>query len=126
MAGFQALMTGGIWAPADKIINVYLKTSVYLAGEGRKGLVSVIHPPIDTRLLKGLKKNFPHRPWKIKRIKSIQSYQDDYFPFIQECRSLAKEKGFLPIEANAIGDDHVTEDFDHASSQIRQGTLSAA
>jgi hypothetical protein len=83
---------------AAKIVNVYLKMRVYLAGEGRKGLVEVIHPPIDNRLQKGLKQAFPNRPWKIKRIKDIRSYQDDYFPFIQECRSLAKEEGCLPIE----------------------------
>jgi hypothetical protein len=83
---------------AAKIVNVYLKTRVYLAGEGRKGLVSVIHPPIDNGLQRGLKKEFPHRTWKIKRIKEIRSYQDDYLPFIQDCRSLAKKGGCLLIE----------------------------
>ena len=83
---------------AAKIINVYLKTRVYLAGEGRKGLVSAIHPPIDNGLLTGLKKVFPLRPWRIKRIKNIQSYHEDYFPFIEECRRLAKEERCLPIE----------------------------
>lgn len=83
---------------AAKIVNVYLKARVYLASEGRKGLVSVIHPPIDTGLQTGLKKNFPHRPWRKMTIKSIQSYQDDYMPFIRECRSLAEEVKCLPIE----------------------------
>jgi len=75
-----------------------LKTRVYLAGEGRKGLVSVIHPPIDTALQKGLKKHFPLRPWRKMTIKSIRSYHDDYMPFIKECRSLAEEERCLPIE----------------------------
>ena len=44
------------------------------------------------------KKEFPNRPWKIKRIKDIRSYQDDYLPFIHDCRSLAKEDGCLLIE----------------------------
>ena len=83
---------------AAKIINVYLKTRVYLAGEGRKGLVSVIHPPIDYGLQQGLNKQFPHRPWKIRRIKEFRSYQYDYVPFIQDCRSLAKKEGCLLIE----------------------------
>jgi len=83
---------------AAKIVNVYLKTKVYLAGEGREGLVSVIHPPIDGGLQRGLKKAFPNRPWKTKRIKDIRSYQDDYLAFIQDCRSLAKKEGCLPIE----------------------------
>jgi len=83
---------------AAKIVNVYLKTRVYLAGEGRMGLVSVIHPPIDSGLQKGLKQQFPNRPWKIKRIKEICSYQDDYLPFIRDFRSLAKIERCLPIE----------------------------
>jgi hypothetical protein len=83
---------------AAKIINVYLKTRVYLAGEGRDGLLAAIHPPIDSGLVKGLKKSFPERPWMIKQIKNVHSYEGDYFPFIEECRSLAKAKGFLPIE----------------------------
>jgi hypothetical protein len=83
---------------AAKILNVYLKTRVYLAGEGREGLVSVIHPPIDTSLQAGLKKKFPHRPWRMMTIKSIRSYRDDYMPFIEECRSLAEEEGCLLIE----------------------------
>ena len=83
---------------AAKIINVYLKTRVYLAGEERKGLVSVIHPPIDFGLQQGLKKKFRHRPWKIRRIKEFRSYQDDYLPFIQDCRFLAKEEQCPLIE----------------------------
>lgn len=83
---------------AAKIVNIYLKTRVYLAREGRKGLVSVIHPPIDTALQKALSKHFPLRPWRKMTIKSILSYHDDYMPFIKECRSLAKEEGCLPIE----------------------------
>lgn len=86
---------------AAKIVNVYLKTRVYLASEGRKGLVSVIHPPIDYGLQQGLKKEFPDRPWKTKRIKEFRSYQDDYLPFIKDCRSLAKGEGCLLIELEA-------------------------
>ena len=86
---------------AAKIVNVYLKTRVYLAGEGREGLVSVIHPPIDNGLQRGLTKRFANRPWRIKRIKEIISYQDDYLPFIQDFRSLAKEDGCLLIELEA-------------------------
>lgn len=83
---------------AAKIINVYLKTRAYLAGEGREGLVRAIHPPIDTSLQAGLKKKFPLRPWRKMTIKSIQSYKADYMPFIEECRSLAQEEGCLLIE----------------------------
>jgi hypothetical protein len=83
---------------AAKIVNVYLKTRVYLAGDGREGLVSAIHPPIDNGLVTGLRKAFPLGSWRIKRIKNIQSYRDDYLPFIEECRRIAHQVGFLPIE----------------------------
>jgi hypothetical protein len=83
---------------AAKIINIYLKTRVYLAGEGRQGLVTAIHPPIDTSLQQGLRKSFPLRPWRKMTISGIQSYRDDYMPFIKECRSVAQEEGCLPIE----------------------------
>jgi hypothetical protein len=83
---------------ATKIINVYLKTRVYLAKEGREGLIGAIHPPIDTDLLRALKTEFPQHSWKIDRIKAIQSYVGDYMPFVQECRFLANEQGCLPIE----------------------------
>jgi hypothetical protein len=83
---------------AAKIVNVYLKTRVYLAGEGREGLVKAIHPPIDTSLQAGLKKNFPLRPWRMMTIKGIQSYEADYLPFIKECRSLAQAEACLLIE----------------------------
>lgn len=83
---------------AAKIINVYLKTRAYLAGEGREGLVSAIHPPIDKGLQEGLIEHFPNRPWKIRTIKSIRSYKDDYFPLIEDCRCLAEIDDCLPIE----------------------------
>jgi hypothetical protein len=83
---------------AAKIINVYLKTRVYIAGEGREGLVMAIHPPIDTSLQQELKRSFPDRPWRKLTITGIRSYQDDYMPFVKECRSLAQEVGCLPIE----------------------------
>ena len=60
--------------------------------------MSVIHPPIDFGLQHGLKKKFPHRPWQIRRIKEFRSYQDDYLPLIQDCRSLAKKERCPLIE----------------------------
>jgi hypothetical protein len=83
---------------AAKIINVYLKTRVYVAKEGRDGLIAAIHPPIDTDLQERLKKEFPRHSWRPMTITSIQSYQGDYIPFIKECRSVADEKRCLPIE----------------------------
>jgi hypothetical protein len=36
--------------------------------------------------------------WRINGIKNIQSYHEDFLPFIEECRRLAKEEWCLPIE----------------------------
>jgi len=83
---------------AAKIINVYLKTRVYLAGEGREGLVAAIHPPIDNGLVRGLKRNFPKGAWEIQSIKGITSYQDHYIPFICQCGEVTQKKGWLLIE----------------------------
>jgi hypothetical protein len=67
-------------------------------GESREGLVATFHPPIDNRLVSGLKKNFPGRPWAIQSINGITSYRDHYLPFIDECRKVAKDDGCLLIE----------------------------
>lgn len=83
---------------AAKIINVYLKTRVYVACDGREGLALAIHPPIDNGLVQGLKKNFRDRAWAIRSIKGITSYHDHYMPFIRECRQVAKDKDCLLIE----------------------------
>lgn len=41
-----------------KIINVYLKTRVYIGAQGRPHLNEMIHPPIDAGLWLGLKRTF--------------------------------------------------------------------
>lgn len=87
---------------AAKIINVYLKTRVYLAGEGRIGLVAAIHPPIDTSLQIGLKLAFPGLGLKTVTIKSILSYRDDYMLLIEAFRSVARQEGCLLIEVESF------------------------
>ena len=47
---------------ATKIINVYLKTRVYIGAQGRHHLKEMIHPPIDSGLWLGLARKFPNRP----------------------------------------------------------------
>ena len=37
---------------AAKMVAIYLKTTCYLSGFGRDGLVSIIHPPFDNILMK--------------------------------------------------------------------------
>jgi hypothetical protein len=69
---------------AVKLINVYLKTLVYLAREGRSGLIESIHPPIDNELWKGIQQEYPNDPEildkthivsKIKEIKEYTTYK---------------------------------------------------
>lgn len=67
------------WGWAAKIINVYLKTAVYVGDLGPLGLRECLHPPIDGGLWKGLCKRFPGDPLLknaccVKKIKDINSH----------------------------------------------------
>lgn len=79
---------------AAKILNVYLKTRVYVGGEGRPDLVEAIHPPIDGGLWFGLARRFPDRPDILEksncvaRIKDIRD-QACYARIIEGCREAA-------------------------------------
>ena len=65
---------------AAKLINVYLKTMVYVASIGRPGLVEQIHPPIDGGLWEGIKEkygtnlNILSKTHSVTRIKDIKTY----------------------------------------------------
>ena len=96
----QSLLCVG-WA--SKLVNVYLKTSVYIGGLGRPGLVSVIHPPIDGGLWAGVKEQFHDRPevlaktHVVHKIRDIEDYAT-YSTIIAGLRAIAKERGCLLIE----------------------------
>lgn len=80
---------------ATKIINVYLKTRVYIGAQGRHHLKEMIHPPIDAGLWKGLARQFRDRPDIlarsncVNRIKDITDYKC-YRRIIDGCRAAAK------------------------------------
>src|SRR5678815_4454595 len=57
---------------ATKIINVYLKTRVYIGAQGRHHLKEMIHPPIDAGLWLGLKRRFPDRPDILKQTHCVK------------------------------------------------------
>lgn len=80
-----------IWAA--KIINVYLKASVYIGGLGNPELINFIHPPIDTKLLQGIKDNFKEevegKIAKYKKMTDIKDY-DDYNEVISFMINLTK------------------------------------
>ena len=79
---------------ATKILNVYLKTRVYVAAEGRENLMDMIHPPIDGGLWLGLSRQFAGQPEIlamtncVSRIKGIVDY-DCYRRIIDGCLAAA-------------------------------------
>jgi hypothetical protein len=92
---------------AAKLINVYLKTMVYLAGVGRPGLVQCIHPPIDNGLWEGIRLKYRNRPdiisktHVVNRIKDISTY-DRYRDIIDGCRLIAKARSCYLIEVEEL------------------------
>ena len=103
----EQLMTGSRlcvgWAA--KVINVYLKTSVYVGGLGRAGLDAVIHPPIDGGLWAGLEAKFKlgsdvcSKTHTHTRITDITTYAA-YETIIEGCRLAAKQEKCLLIEVD--------------------------
>src|SRR4051812_7256295 len=79
---------------ATKIINVYLKTRVYIGTQGRHHLSEMIHPPIDAGLWLGLARRFQDHPeilaqtHCVERIKDISDYEC-YRQIIDGCRAAA-------------------------------------
>ena len=51
----------GQYGWAAKILNVYLKTYAYVGDGGRANLRSVLHPPIDDVVWRGVARQFRHR-----------------------------------------------------------------
>jgi len=92
---------------ATKIINVYLKTRVYIGAQGRPYLKEMIHPPIDAGLWLGLARRFPNRPDILEhtncvtRIKDIVDYKC-YRRIIDGCRSAAKALDCELIEVEQL------------------------
>lgn len=92
---------------ATKIINVYLKTRVYIGAQGRHHLKEMIHPPIDAGLWLGLERRFSDRPdildqtHCVTKIKDIKDYVC-YRRIIDGCRAAAKELGCELIEVEQL------------------------
>jgi hypothetical protein len=86
-----------------KLLNVYLKTSVYIGGLGRPGLRPLLHPPIDGGLWEGLAGRFgPDSPicrqtHAVTQIKLITSYET-YLGIVAGCRAAAEQTGRELIE----------------------------
>jgi hypothetical protein len=61
---------------AAKIINVYLKTRVYVGAQGRHHLKEMIHPPIAVSLWIGLARRFHDRPDILERTNCVSRIED--------------------------------------------------
>jgi hypothetical protein len=92
---------------AAKLINVYLKTRVYVAKEGTAGLIECIHPPIDNELWKGIMREdrsedkIIEKTHTVLRIKDIKKYSI-YKKIIDGCRLIAQKRGCLLIEVEEL------------------------
>ena len=92
---------------ATKLINIYLKTRVYVAKEGSLDLIKCIHPPIDNELWKGIKKEYAHDKeiiyltHKVDRIKNINDYSI-YKTIIDGCRLIALKRNCYLIEVEEL------------------------
>ncbi|MDM4772934.1 hypothetical protein [Solimonas sp. SE-A11] len=97
---------------AAKLLNVYLKAHVYIGGAGRKGLIALIHPPVDSGLWRGVKthckehkdpKPILERTHVVQRISQIQDYET-YLIIIEGLRMVAAELGCPLIEVEQLWD----------------------
>lgn len=86
-----------------KIVNVWLKTSVYVGELGRPNLRNVIHPPVDGGLWHGIEKhswndqNIVKLTRTVRSIKAITDYHT-YSLIIGGCRLAANELACSLIE----------------------------
>ena len=92
---------------AVKLLNVYLKTSVYIGAAGRPGLAAVLHPPIDAGLWRGLGNRFSAHPDILElthcvcRIKDIADYSC-YRRIIAGCGLAAAKLGCTLFEVEQL------------------------
>ena len=88
---------------AAKILNVYLKTLIYVGGLGRDSLRECLHPPLDQGLWDGIRTQFSSHPEIIKqthsltKISHIQTYAQ-YSGIIAGMRLVAEQADCVLIE----------------------------
>ncbi|MCK6380303.1 MAG: hypothetical protein L6Q54_03510 [Leptospiraceae bacterium] len=87
-----------------KLINVFLKTAIYVGNLGRKNLIQLIHPPIDQGLWDGISEYLLPKNSEIlkknhivTKIKDIQDYKT-YKVIIDGFSELAKQENCLLFE----------------------------
>lgn len=100
-----------------KLINVYLKTAVYIGGLGRPGVRPLLHPPIDGGLWRGLEERFGpdsaicRETHCVTQIKAITTYQT-YLRIIAGCRAAAEstDRELIEVEEWWAGADGAHRD----------------
>jgi len=73
---------------AAKIVSIYLKTSVVLATKGAHSLCEIIHPPLDSILLKNLLSQVP--PLSGQTLIWTQFEHEDYWEVVRIIRDKMK------------------------------------
>jgi hypothetical protein len=92
---------------AAKLINVYLKTIVFVAAIGRPALQEQIHPPIDGGLWEGIKEkydevdNIMSKTHSVAKIKDINEYAQ-YKVIIEGLELVAKAENCTLIEVEKL------------------------
>jgi len=90
-----------------KLINLYLKTMVYVGQMGRPELIKHIHPPIDNGLWDGIKEKYKNDTSIIEKthskskIKDIQKYTD-YTEIIAGIELIAEKENIFLIEVEHL------------------------
>jgi len=92
---------------AVKLINIYLKTRVYIAREGRDGLIKCIHPPIDNGLWNGIMGEYGNEPTIINKPHSVSTIKDIYTyeiykNIIEGCCLVAERRRCLLIDIEEL------------------------
>jgi hypothetical protein len=92
---------------ATKLINLYLKSMVYVGLFGRPELVKHIHPPIDGGLWDGIKEKYGDKEEIVEKthsktkIKDIVVY-DDYRLIIDGIELISNKENWLLIEVEKL------------------------
>ncbi len=92
---------------ATKLINLYLKSMVYVGLFGRPNLIQFIHPPIDKGLWDGIAERFGNEDEIISKthsktkIKNIVEY-DDYRLIIDGIELISNKENWLLIEVEQL------------------------
>ena len=87
---------------AAKLLNLILKIEVYIGGLGDKKLASLIHPPLDNKLINEIIKKF-HNFNKIESIKKALPIRDVgentyYNEIIPALKEVAGKSKFIELE----------------------------